>query len=77
MRSELSWATCLLFILLAFVSIRTHRSIEALETRIVVLEKVAEATVEIHVERAYDVDMATYGYKMIAVLPEKEKEVPK
>ena len=32
----------------------------------------ANSTVEIVVERAYDRDMAAYGYKMIAILPEKE-----
>ena len=32
----------------------------------------ANSTIEIHVERAYDRDMAAYGYKMIAILPEKE-----
>lgn len=30
------------------------------------------STVEIVVERAYDKDMAQYGYRMIAILPEKE-----
>lgn len=36
------------------------------------VSKQINSTVEIHVERAYDKDMAQYGYKMIAILPEKE-----
>jgi len=36
----------------------------ALEARVALLETKAKATIEIHVERAYDADMGVYDYQL-------------
>ena len=65
MRFELSWTNCLILILLAIISVRTHLSIKTLKGRIAVLELASKATVEIHVERAFDADMGVYDYQLV------------
>lgn len=67
-------ALCFMAIVLILSFCRTNNRLLSLDRRLRVLEVARVQTVEIIVERAYDADMAQYGYKMIAVLPEKKRE---
>lgn len=63
-------AVCLTVAALILLFCRTNNHLRSFDKRLKVLETKAAQTVEIHVERAYDEDMAAYGYKMIAVIKE-------
>jgi len=67
-KSALSWTIVLFLCLIAFVLVRGSLEVSQLEARIAALETkaeaAAEATIEIHVERAYDADMGVYDYQL-------------
>lgn len=64
----LSYLICFAFAILCLIGMAKQATLTN-----TLAKQQATSTVEITVERAYDRDMAQYGYKMIAVLPEKEK----
>jgi hypothetical protein len=75
MKLELLWTTCLLVTLIALVSVKSHNSIKTLEARVALLEKAAEATIEIHVERAFDADMGVYDYQLVGKSGEASSKI--
>ena len=65
MKTSFIWTTSLLLILITFAAVRSNLAFKALEERVVLLELASKATVEIHVERAYDADMGVYDYQLV------------